>query len=100
MKNKLFYRSLFTQYSLSNLLLNSIKQYRIKQVETFSTSMLLHISGLVAIRYGSQSVDPVTGVLAPVVGARLEVSRKTVVPVTASYWQTVADQTDSVQVWK
>lgn len=100
MKNKLFYRSLFTQYSLSNLLLNSIKQYRIKQVEPFSTSMLLHISGLVAIRYGSQTVDPVTGVLAPVVGARLEVSRKTVVPVTASYWQTVADQTDSVQVWK
>ncbi|XP_042270426.1 uncharacterized protein si:dkey-103g5.4 [Thunnus maccoyii] len=54
--------------------------------------------GLVAIRYGFQTVDPVTGVLAPVVGARLDVSRKTVVPVTASYWLTVADQTDSVQV--
>ncbi|TDH14924.1 hypothetical protein EPR50_G00025880 [Perca flavescens] len=54
--------------------------------------------GLVAIRYGSQTVDPVTGVLAPVVGARLDVSRKTVVPVTASYWLTVAGQTDSVQV--
>ncbi|GAA6228396.1 uncharacterized protein LOC111665042 [Lates japonicus] len=54
--------------------------------------------GLVAIRYGSQTVDPVTGVLAPVVGARLDVSRKNVLPVTASYWLTVADQTDSVQV--
>ncbi|XP_051254705.1 uncharacterized protein si:dkey-103g5.4 isoform X3 [Dicentrarchus labrax] len=54
--------------------------------------------GLVAIRYGSQTVDPVTVVLAPVVGARLDLCRKTVVPVTASYWLTVADQTDSVQV--
>ncbi|KAK9520852.1 hypothetical protein VZT92_020711 [Zoarces viviparus] len=54
--------------------------------------------GLVAICYASQTVDPVTGVLTPVVGARLDVSRKYVVPVTASYWLTVADQTDSVQV--
>nr|XP_046246188.1 uncharacterized protein LOC124059852 [Scatophagus argus] len=54
--------------------------------------------GLVAIRYGSQTVDPVTGMLAPVVGARLDVSRKTVIPVTASYWLIMADQTDSVQV--
>ncbi|KAM4627455.1 uncharacterized protein ACJ7VT_002401 isoform 1-T1 [Polymixia lowei] len=54
--------------------------------------------GLVAIRCGSQTVDPVTGVLAPVVGARLDVSRKTVVPVTASYWLTVTDHTDSIQV--
>ncbi|XP_033488068.2 uncharacterized protein LOC117260235 [Epinephelus lanceolatus] len=54
--------------------------------------------GLVAVRYGSQTVDPVTGVLATVVGARLDVSRKTIVPVTASYWLTMADQTDSVQV--
>ncbi|XP_040902498.1 uncharacterized protein LOC121187356 [Toxotes jaculatrix] len=54
--------------------------------------------GLVAIRYGSQTVDPVTGVLAPVVGARLDVSRKNILPVTASYWLTMADQTDSVQV--
>ncbi|XP_030261233.1 uncharacterized protein LOC115574093 isoform X5 [Sparus aurata] len=54
--------------------------------------------GLVAIRYGSQTVDPVTGVLAAVVGARLDVSRNNVVPVTASYWLTLADQTDSVQV--
>ncbi|XP_060902571.1 uncharacterized protein si:dkey-103g5.4 [Labrus mixtus] len=54
--------------------------------------------GLVAIRYGSQTVDPVTGVLAPVVGARLDISRKTVVPVTASYWLIMQDQTDSAQV--
>lgn len=53
-----------------------------------------------AIRYGSQTVDPVTGSLGPVVGARLDASRKTVVPVTASYWLTMADQTDSVQVGK
>ncbi|XP_069003414.1 uncharacterized protein [Embiotoca jacksoni] len=54
--------------------------------------------GLVAIRYGSQTVDPVTGLLAPVVGARLDVSKKTIVPVTASYWLMAEDQTDSVQV--
>ncbi|KAG7479263.1 hypothetical protein JOB18_021861 [Solea senegalensis] len=54
--------------------------------------------GLVAIRYGSQTVDPVTGVLAPVVGARLDVTRKNILPVSASYWLTVVDQTDSVQV--
>ncbi|KAF7667131.1 hypothetical protein LDENG_00077930, partial [Lucifuga dentata] len=54
--------------------------------------------GLIAIRCGSQTVDPVIGVLAPVVGARLDVSRKTVVPLTASYWLTVMDQIDSAQV--
>ncbi|XP_035765652.1 uncharacterized protein si:dkey-103g5.4 [Neolamprologus brichardi] len=54
--------------------------------------------GLVAIRYGSQTVDPVTGLLAPVVGARLDASRKNVVPVTSSYWLMIRDQTDSVQV--
>ncbi|XP_030008436.1 uncharacterized protein LOC115431886 [Sphaeramia orbicularis] len=53
--------------------------------------------GLEAIRYGSQTVDPVTGMLAPVVGARLDVSRKTVVPITASYWLTMAEQADNVQ---
>lgn len=62
--------------------------------------MLFYFTGLVAIRYGSQTVDPVTGVLAAVVGARLDVSRNNVVPVTASYWLTLADQTDSVQVGK
>lgn len=60
--------------------------------------MLLHMTGLVAIRYGCQTVDPVTGVVAPVVGVRLDVTRKITVPITASYWLTVGDQTDSVQV--
>lgn len=55
-------------------------------------------AGLVPIRYGSHTVDPVTGMLAPVVGARLDVSRKNIVPVTACYWLMVVDQTDSVQV--
>ncbi|XP_075892174.1 uncharacterized protein LOC142895202 [Nelusetta ayraudi] len=54
--------------------------------------------GLVAIRYGSQTVDPVTEVLAPVVGARLDVSRKKIVPVTSFYWLLMADQTDNIQV--
>ncbi|XP_047191720.1 uncharacterized protein si:dkey-103g5.4 isoform X2 [Scophthalmus maximus] len=54
--------------------------------------------GLVAIRYASPTVDPVTGVLAPVVGARLDVCSKNILPVTPSYWLTAADQTDSVQV--
>lgn len=61
---------------------------------------MLHFTGLVAICYASQTVDPVTGVLTPVVGARLDASRKHVVPVTASYWLTVASETDSVQVGK
>lgn len=60
--------------------------------------MPLFFTGLVAIRYGAHTVDPVTGVLAPVVGARLEASSKTIVPVTSFYWLTVAEQTDSVQV--
>lgn len=51
-----------------------------------------------AIRYGSQTVDPVTEVLAAVVGARLDVSRKKVVPVTSFYWLMMADQTDNIQV--
>lgn len=51
-----------------------------------------------AIRYGSQTVDPVTEVLAPVVGARLDVSRRKVVPVTSFYWLLMADQTDNIQV--
>jgi len=54
----------------------------------------------VAIRYGFQTVDPVTGLLAPVVGARLDVSKKTVVPVTASYWLMMAEQTETLQVGK
>ncbi|XP_057695565.1 uncharacterized protein si:dkey-103g5.4 isoform X2 [Corythoichthys intestinalis] len=55
-------------------------------------------NGLVAIRYGLLAVDPVTAMLAPVVGARLDVLTNTVVPVTASYWLAMADQTDSMQV--
>ncbi|XP_051935125.1 uncharacterized protein LOC127609336 isoform X2 [Hippocampus zosterae] len=55
-------------------------------------------NGLVAIRYGSQAIDPVTATLAPVVGARLDVLTDTVVPITASYWLAVADQTDTMQV--
>nr|XP_061828831.1 uncharacterized protein LOC133614686 [Nerophis lumbriciformis] len=54
--------------------------------------------GLVAIKYASQAVDPVTGILAPVVGARLDVLKSTVVPVTASYWLAMTAQSDSVQV--
>ncbi|KAK7882559.1 hypothetical protein WMY93_028733 [Mugilogobius chulae] len=54
--------------------------------------------GVEAIRYGSQTVDPVTGIVTPVVGARLDISRKTVVPLTASYWLTMTEQTDSVQM--
>lgn len=60
--------------------------------------MPLYLSGLVAICYGAHTVDPVTGVLAPVVGARLDTSSKTIVPVTSFYWLMVAEQTDSVQV--
>lgn len=56
------------------------------------------MSGLTAIRYGSQTVDPVTGGLARVVGARLDASRRTVVPVTVSYWLAMSDQPDSAQV--
>ncbi|XP_038154475.1 uncharacterized protein si:dkey-103g5.4 [Cyprinodon tularosa] len=54
--------------------------------------------GLVAIRYGAQAVDPLTGLLAPVVGAKLDVSRKIIVPVTSSFWLMMAEQTDGVQV--
>ena len=57
-------------------------------------------TGLVAIRFGALTVDPVTGVLAPVVGVRLDVSRQTVVPVTASYCLALGDNTDSVLVRK
>lgn len=59
---------------------------------------MLHATGLTAIRYGSQTVDPVTGGLARVVGARLDASRRTVIPVTVTYWLAMSDQPDSVQV--
>lgn len=59
---------------------------------------MIHVVGLVAIRYGSQTIDPVTGALARVVGARLDAARRTVIPVTVSYWQAVSDQLESVHV--
>lgn len=60
--------------------------------------IVIHVVGLVAIRYGSQTIDPVTGTLAKVVGARLDTARQAVIPVTVSYWLTVSDQPDSVHV--
>lgn len=60
--------------------------------------IVIHVVGLVAIRYGSQTIDPVTGALARVVGARLDTARQTVIPVTVSYWLAVLDQPDSVHV--
>lgn len=60
--------------------------------------VLLYLTGLVAIRYGSQTIDPVTGLLAPVVGAWLDECRKIIVPITASYWMMMAEQTDPAQV--
>lgn len=63
-----------------------------------SRLVFFDVAGLTAIRYGSQTVDPVTGGLARVVGARLDASRSTVAPVTASYWLATSDQTDGVEV--
>ena len=57
-----------------------------------------HLPGLVPIRFGARTVDPVTGMLAPVIGARLDVWKRTVVPVTVSQCLTVGDTTDSVLV--
>ncbi|XP_060754032.1 uncharacterized protein si:dkey-103g5.4 isoform X2 [Neoarius graeffei] len=52
--------------------------------------------GLVPIRFGAQTIDPVTGVVAPVVGARLDVWKRTVVPVTVSQCLTMRETPDSV----
>ncbi|XP_058270321.1 uncharacterized protein si:dkey-103g5.4 isoform X4 [Hemibagrus wyckioides] len=52
--------------------------------------------GLVPIRFGAQTVDPVTGVVGPVVGARLDVWKRTVVPVTVSQCLNIRDTPDSV----
>ena len=60
--------------------------------------LLSWFPGLVPIRIGALTVDPVTGVLAPVVGARLDMSRKTIVPVTVSNWTTTCDHLGTVQV--
>ncbi|KTF80235.1 hypothetical protein cypCar_00019259, partial [Cyprinus carpio] len=54
--------------------------------------------GLVPIHFGAQTVDPVTGVLAPVVGASLDVWKRTVVPVTVSQILTLGENPDSVTV--
>lgn len=43
-------------------------------------------------------MDPVTGVLAPVVGANLDVWKRTVVPVTVSQILTLGENPDSVMV--
>ncbi|XP_053503279.1 uncharacterized protein si:dkey-103g5.4 [Ictalurus furcatus] len=52
--------------------------------------------GLVPIRFGAQTIDPVTGVVAPVVGARLDVWKRTVVPVTVSQCLTIREAPDIV----
>lgn len=58
------------------------------------------MTGLVAISFGALTVDPVTGVLAPVVEVFLDVSRQTAVPVTASYCLALGDNPDSVLIRK
>ncbi|XP_055052386.2 uncharacterized protein [Misgurnus anguillicaudatus] len=54
--------------------------------------------GLVPIRFGAQTVDPVTGVLAPVVGASLDLWTRTVTPVTVSQYLTSGEKPDSLMV--
>ncbi|XP_051962910.1 uncharacterized protein si:dkey-103g5.4 [Xyrauchen texanus] len=54
--------------------------------------------GLVPIRFGAQTVDPVTGVLAPVVGAHLDVWKRTVIPITVYQFLTLGENPDSVMV--
>ncbi|XP_050984608.1 uncharacterized protein si:dkey-103g5.4 isoform X2 [Labeo rohita] len=54
--------------------------------------------GLVPIRFGAQTVDPVTGVLSPVVGANLDVWKRTVVPITVSQILTLGENPDTVTV--
>ncbi|KAJ8368257.1 hypothetical protein SKAU_G00082850 [Synaphobranchus kaupii] len=54
--------------------------------------------GLVPIRIGARTVDPVTGTVETVVGARLDVLRQTVVPVTVSYSLTGRENFDKAQV--
>lgn len=56
--------------------------------------------GLVPIRFGAQTIDPVTGVVAPVVGARLDFWKRTVVPVTVSQCLTIREAPDIVLVSK
>ncbi|XP_028817043.1 uncharacterized protein LOC114768840 [Denticeps clupeoides] len=54
--------------------------------------------GLVPIRLGALAVDPVTGVLAPVVGVRLDVLKKTVVPVTVSQYLAIGHSPDTIEM--
>ncbi|KAL2085392.1 hypothetical protein ACEWY4_018712 [Coilia grayii] len=54
--------------------------------------------GLVPIRLGAQTVDPVTGTLSAVVGVRLDPVKKTVVPLTISHYMSRVDNTDTVQL--
>ncbi|XP_031439943.1 uncharacterized protein si:dkey-103g5.4 [Clupea harengus] len=54
--------------------------------------------GLVPIRLGAPTVDPVTGTLSPVVGVRLDAVKRTVVPLTPSHLSSLGDSTDSVQL--
>ncbi|XP_057207593.1 uncharacterized protein si:dkey-103g5.4 [Triplophysa rosa] len=54
--------------------------------------------GLVPIRLGAQTIDPVTGVLAPVIGASLDVWKRTVAPVTVSQYLASGENPDSVIV--
>ncbi|KAK1786518.1 hypothetical protein P4O66_017646 [Electrophorus voltai] len=54
------------------------------------------LPGLVPIRLGAQTVDPVTAVLVSVVGARLDVWKRTVVPVTTSQCVTIGESPDCV----
>ncbi|XP_062872784.1 uncharacterized protein LOC134334418 isoform X2 [Trichomycterus rosablanca] len=54
--------------------------------------------GLVPIHIGAQTVDPVSGDLASVVGARLDFWKRTVVPVTVSQCQIIDKTSDIVVV--
>ncbi|KAG9348574.1 hypothetical protein JZ751_002310, partial [Albula glossodonta] len=54
--------------------------------------------GLVAIRIGARTVDPVTRTVGAVVGARLDALRQTVVPVTVSSSLSTTDNVDRTQV--
>ncbi|KAG7471356.1 hypothetical protein MATL_G00123760 [Megalops atlanticus] len=54
--------------------------------------------GLVPIRIGARTADPVTGVVGPVVGARVDLLKNTVVPITASYSLSVMENTNRSQV--
>uniref|UniRef100_W5MFS5 Si:dkey-103g5.4 n=1 Tax=Lepisosteus oculatus TaxID=7918 RepID=W5MFS5_LEPOC len=50
--------------------------------------------GLVPIRIGARTVDPITGRVGPVVGARFDAVRSTVVPITQAYSQLLRGHPD------